>query len=48
MIILGTSGSIADKIMKESRRPVLIVAPREEMPESMSAKLSSESEEIRL
>lgn len=42
MIILGTSGSIA------ARRPVLIMAPREEMLESMSPKLSSEGKEIRL
>lgn len=47
MIILSTSGSIADKIMKESRRPVIIVAPREETPESMDPKLCS-SGEIRL
>ena len=47
LIILGTTGSIADKIMKESRRPVLIVAPREEMTESMDPRLCSGGE-IRL
>ncbi|HXX58899.1 MAG TPA: universal stress protein [Thermodesulfovibrionales bacterium] len=48
MIVLGTSGGVADKIIKESRRPVLIVEPREEKPESMSARLCSGGTEIRL
>ncbi len=47
LIILGTTGSIADKILKESRRPVLIVAPREELTESMDPRLCSDGE-IRL
>ena len=47
MIILGTSGSTADKIMKESRRPVLIVGSREELTESMDPRLCSGGE-IRL
>ncbi|HAM52080.1 MAG TPA: hypothetical protein DCP92_15845 [Nitrospiraceae bacterium] len=48
MIILGTSGSVTNKIMKESQSPVLIIEPREETPESMSPKLCSGGTEIRL
>jgi nucleotide-binding universal stress UspA family protein len=47
LIVLGTTGSITDKIMKESRRPVLVVAPREEMAESKDPRLCSGGE-IRL
>ena len=47
LIILGTTGSIADKIMKESRCPIFIVTPQEEIPESMDPKLCSGGE-IRL
>jgi len=47
LVILGTTGSTTDKIMKESRRPVLIVAPRAEITESKDPRLCSGGE-IRL
>ncbi|MGD1076183.1 MAG: universal stress protein [Thermodesulfovibrionales bacterium] len=48
LIILGTDGGTASKVVRKSRRPVLIVSPQEEIPESMSAKLCSGGTEIRL
>ncbi|MGD0887223.1 MAG: universal stress protein [Thermodesulfovibrionales bacterium] len=48
LIILGTDGGTASKVMRKSRRPVLIVSPQEEIPESTSAKLCSGGTEIRL
>lgn len=46
LIILGTHGSVADKVLRNARCPILVVLPRVE--ESMFMKLESEGTEVRL